>query len=80
MTTRNAIRFETDPIGQVDWAHFPDSIFSLARFNSGTVLLVANATKPDGKFIPITNPDYDHAGTVSEFRELANRYHRETTE
>ncbi len=79
MTTRNAIRFETDVIGNVHWAHFPDSIFSLARFQSGTVLLVANATKPDGKFITITNPDYDHAGTVSEFRELATRYQSETT-
>ncbi len=79
MITQNPIRFEWDAIGQVDWAHFPDSIFSLAWFNSGTVLLVANATEPNGKFIPITNPDYNYAGTVSDFRELATRYQTETT-
>ncbi len=75
----NPIRFETDAIGNVEWAFFSDSIFSLARFQSGTVFLVANATKPDGRFITITNPEFDYAETVSDFHLLAKQFQSEST-
>ncbi len=89
MGTADRIRFEYDNIGNVHWAHFPGSIFSLARFQSGTVFLVANAFEPgatfvptenlSGRFITITNPEFDHAETSADFETLANRYQSETT-
>ncbi len=72
------IRFQRDRLGMVDWAHLPDSIFSLARFQDGMVYLVANATNSfdnkDGSFHRITNPDFEYAETYAAFKRLAEAF------
>ena len=79
MTTDTTIKFETDPIGMIDWAFLPDSIFALARFrDNGRVYLVPNATSPShnvaGSFIPITNAKYEYAATTTSFKLLAAEF------
>ena len=70
------IRFQRDRLGQVDWAHLPDSIFSLARFQDGWVYLVANAFDGNqaGKFHRVTNPDFEYAETYAAFKRLAEDF------
>ncbi len=74
------ITFVKDGIGMIDWAHLPDSIFSLARFtSSGTIMLVANADQGEGKWIRMTNPGYQYANSYSEFKRLATEFQAEST-
>jgi len=74
------ITFMRDHIALIDWAFLPDSIFDLARFHSnGTIMLVANADKSDGKFIPMGNPDYQYANSYTEFKRLATEFLAEST-
>ncbi len=66
------IRFQRDRLGMVDWAHLPDSIFSLARFQDGMVYLVANAFDGStGSFHRVTNPRFEYAETYAAFKRLA---------
>ena len=69
------IRFQRDRLGMVDWAHLPTSIFSLARFQDGTVYLVANAASgKDGSFHKMHNPRFDYAESYAAFKRLAEDF------
>jgi hypothetical protein len=88
----SAITFRRDRIGMVDWAFLPrpesegggPSVFALARFaDNGRTALVREPFKPGGgaeRWIPITNPKYDHAPTFAAFKRLAEAFVAESEE
>ena len=68
-----------DPISGMDYADLPNSELGLARFTNGNVY-IGRLYEPGTRLHRVTNPDYEYAETIGAFRDLAQRFHEDSTQ